>query len=296
MSVGEVAQSGWCRVVQGEFYVSKLSNHPIGAPKNLPAYLVKNKAIVTLQSGTHGPFDDNLCFFRCLAAHYGKDPKQLETATKKLLRQYLKAAELTERDFCGVALEDLADIENYFNDEEDNDTLFAELVRRPLTRYKNTMYLNLYEDHFSYIKDFKKYAKSYGCPTCGRKFKRAYDLRYHQTKCTGAVKFVYPGGAYNRRQTIFEQLDDVGIHVNPEDRFYPYRATYDIECLLKPLSDQNTDKMTWEAVHELFTTPKCFVSEGDPATVADEMLEYLQEMSEVAYEGLKELLPTSFNR
>ncbi|XP_078694703.1 uncharacterized protein LOC144923755 [Branchiostoma floridae x Branchiostoma belcheri] len=295
-----------------EFYVSKLSNHPIGAPKNLPAYLVKNKAIVTLQSGTHGPFEDNLCFFRCLAAHYGKDPKQLETATKKLLRQYLKAAELTERDFCGVALEDLADIEKLFqvnvyvyslrlSDEEDeeNDTLFAELVRRPLTRYKNTMYLNLYEDHFSYIKDFKKYAKSYGCPTCGRKFKRAYDLRYHQTKCTGAVKFVYPGGAYNRRQTIFEQLDDVGIHVNPEDRFYPYRATYDIECLLKPLSDQNTDKMTWEAVHELlsvsvcsnvpgFTTPKCFVSEGDPATVADEMLEYLQEMSEVAYEGLKE--------
>ncbi|KAI8519518.1 hypothetical protein Bbelb_027750 [Branchiostoma belcheri] len=220
-----------------EFYVSKLSNHPIGAPKNLPAYLVHNKAIVTLQSGTNGPFDDNLCFFRCLAAHYGKDPKQLETATKELLKQYLEAADLTERDFCGVSLEDVADIEKLFqvnvyvysfqpSDEEDegNDTPFAELVRRPLTRYKNTMYLNLYEDHFSYIQDFKKYAKSYGCPTCGRKFKRAYNLRYHQTKCTGAVKYVYPGGAYNRRQTIFEQLDDVGIHVDPKDRFYPYRT------------------------------------------------------------------------
>ncbi|XP_019614616.1 PREDICTED: uncharacterized protein LOC109462504 [Branchiostoma belcheri] len=295
-----------------EFYVSKLGDHPIGAPKTLPAYIVKNKAINVLQSGMHGPFDDNLCFFRCLAAHYGKDPKRLETATKELLKQYLEAADLTEKDFCGVALGDLADIEKLFqvnvyvyslrlSDEEDeeNDTLFAELIRRPLTRYKNTMYLNLYEDHFSYIKDFKTYAKSYGCPTCGRKFKRAYNLRYHQTKCTGAVKYVYPGGAYNRRQTIFEQLDDVGIHVDPKDRFYPYRATYDIECLLKPLSDQNTDKMSWEAVHELlsvsvcsnvpgFTTPKCFVSEGDPSAVADEMLEYLQEMSEAAYEGLKE--------
>ncbi|XP_019633364.1 PREDICTED: uncharacterized protein LOC109476787 [Branchiostoma belcheri] len=160
------------------------------------------------------------------------------------------------------------------------------------------MYLNLYEDHFSYIRDFKKYAKSYGCPTCGRKFKRAYNLRYHKTSCTGAVKFDYPRRAYNGRQTIFEQLDDVGIHVNREDRFYPYRATYDIECLLKPLSDQNTDKMTWEAVHELlsvsvcsnvpgFTTPKCFVSEGDPAVVANKMLEYLQKMSEAAYEELK---------
>ncbi|KAI8495466.1 hypothetical protein Bbelb_269210 [Branchiostoma belcheri] len=295
-----------------EFYISKLGNHPIGAPKTLPAYIVHNKAIVALQSGMHGPFDDNLCFFRCLASHYGKDPKSLETATKDLFRQYLEAADLTEKDFYGVSLEDLADIEKLFqvdiyvyslriSDQEDegDDATFAQLVRRPLTRYKNTMYLNLYEDHFSYIKDFKKYAKSYGCPSCGRKFKRAYHLKTHQTNCIGAIQHDYPGGAYNGRQTVFEQLDDVGIHVDPEDRYYPYRATYDIECYFKPLSDQNTDKMTWVAVHELmsvsvcsnvpgFMTPKCFVSEGDPAAVADKMLEYLQEMSEAAYEDLTE--------
>ncbi|XP_019633286.1 PREDICTED: uncharacterized protein LOC109476724, partial [Branchiostoma belcheri] len=125
-----------------EFYVSKLGNHPIGAPMNLPAYLVNNKAIVTLQSGTNGPFDDNLCFFRCLAAHYGKNPKQLERPTKILLKQYMEARDMAEKDFCGVSLEDLADIEKLFqvnvyvyslrpNDEEDekNDTPFAELVR-----------------------------------------------------------------------------------------------------------------------------------------------------------------------
>ncbi|XP_066265252.1 uncharacterized protein [Branchiostoma lanceolatum] len=161
------------------------------------------------------------------------------------------------------------------------------------------MYLNLYEDHFSYIKDFKKYAKSYGCTLCGRKFNRAYNLKVHQSNCTGAIKYVYPGGAYNRRQTIFEQLDDVGIRVNPDDRFYPYRATYDIECLLKPISGQSTDKMTWEAVHELlsvsvcsnvpgFTKPKCFVSEGNPAIVADKMLNYLQQISDAAYDKLKQ--------
>ncbi|XP_078677627.1 uncharacterized protein LOC144914071 [Branchiostoma floridae x Branchiostoma belcheri] len=79
-----------------EFYVSKLGNHPIGAPKNLPAYLVNNKAINALQSGMHGPYEDNLCFFRCLALQYGKDRKQLETVTKELLKQYLEAADLTE--------------------------------------------------------------------------------------------------------------------------------------------------------------------------------------------------------
>ncbi|XP_066264599.1 uncharacterized protein [Branchiostoma lanceolatum] len=169
------------------------------------------------------------------------------------------------------------------------------------------MYLNLYEDHFSYIGDFAKYAKSYGCPTCGRKFNRAYNLKVHQSNCTGAIKYVYPRGAYNRNQTIFEQLDDVAIRVNPVDRHYPYRATYDIECLLKPISGQSTDKMTWEAVHELlsvsvcsnvpgFTTPKCFVSEGDPAVVADKMLKYLRQISDAAYEELKGRFAGVFER
>ncbi|XP_066285616.1 uncharacterized protein [Branchiostoma lanceolatum] len=173
------------------------------------------------------------------------------------------------------------------NDEETNkeNDYFDELIRRPLSRYKETMYLNLYQTHFSYIKDFKKYAKSYACPKCGKKWVDSYKLNRHELTCDGAITYEYPGGAYHLPPTIFKKLKDEGIVVPQEDRYYPFRATYDIECLLKPLEDDGTPKLQWEAVHELlsvsvcsnvrgYTKPRCFVSEGESSVVVKDMIDY----------------------
>ena len=73
------------------FYVSKLFDHPIGARVVLADHILKSKAVVGLGGGSHGPYTDNLCFFRCLAVPRGApDVKALETPTKTYYRQYLQ--------------------------------------------------------------------------------------------------------------------------------------------------------------------------------------------------------------
>ena len=42
----------------------------------------------------------------------------------------------------------------------------AQLVRRSLGKYANTMYINLHETHFSLIHDIKGYSQSYKCSKC----------------------------------------------------------------------------------------------------------------------------------
>jgi hypothetical protein len=39
---------------------------------------------------------------------------------------------------------------------------------------------------------------------------------------------------YHTPQTVFDRLEDENIDVPEEDRYYPYRATYDIELMLQP--------------------------------------------------------------
>jgi hypothetical protein len=66
------------------FYVTKLRDHPIGRSVRLPKYVLENPAIVSLDcSKKIGlPYEDKLCFFRCLALHKGCHPHNLERDTQ----------------------------------------------------------------------------------------------------------------------------------------------------------------------------------------------------------------------
>ena len=48
--------------------------------------------------------------------------------------------------------------------------------------------------------------------------------------CERDVRRVYKGGVYHPTPSVFQSLDDEGIHVVDILRFYPYRATFDFEC------------------------------------------------------------------
>ena len=62
----------------------------------------------------------------------------------------------------------------------------AELVRRSLCKYPETMYLNLHETHFSFIQDVRMYCHSYRCRKCGESlWNKASMLRRHERTCTG---------------------------------------------------------------------------------------------------------------
>ena len=62
------------------WFVWKLRDHPIGRGSHLPGYIAENHGIAPLDRNrqTGKPYQDNLCFFRCLALHNGCHTKNLE--------------------------------------------------------------------------------------------------------------------------------------------------------------------------------------------------------------------------
>ena len=289
------------------FYVNKIQDHVIGSKVILPSYVKNNRAIIGLVAGSNGPYQDNLCLFRCLAVHAGVPVTDVETPAKTYFNQYLTHMKLEADRFEGVAMENLHDIENLFHininvyelkENEEGDDIIAELVRRSPYSYEDTVYLNLYRNHYSYIKDLDQYSHSFACQKCSKLWSSPWMLHRHERTCEANVQYRFPGGVYHTPQTVFEKLDDAGIEVNEEDRFYPYRATYDIEVMLKDTDRPNTDKIEWTNQHvplsisicsniEGFETPICLVSDGNPDQLASKAVQYLNQLSTRAYQLLR---------
>ena len=198
------------------WFVWKIREHPIGRGKNLPANIAENRGIDALEndSNTGKPYEDHLCFFRCLALHNGCHTKNLERDTKYYYEQYREAG-LGKKKFHGVKLSELDDLEKLFevniqvyrlapiqthsedeDDEEHRADITATLLRRSLRKHESTLYLNLYENHFSYIKDLARYSKSFCCSRCGKYWKRAHNLRQHEKigPVTGKSSSSIPAG------------------------------------------------------------------------------------------------------
>ena len=127
----------------------------------------------------------------------------------------------------------------------------AQLVRRSLGKHDNTMYVNLYESHFSYIQDMKSYSHSYMCSKCeASMWKYPSKLEKHELTCESGVRHVYNGGVYHTTPSIFQRLDDEGITVPEALRFYPFRATFDFECFFDSKNlPADSDRVQWIARH-----------------------------------------------
>ena len=215
-AVAQRPNSDWVceHVTNATFFLNRIVDHPIGCVGiNLPDYVKKNKATVGLEKDEHGAiYNDNLCLFRCLALHLGREAAAL----------YPEYTDTSVHDFAGVTLDDLHKVESKFKTnvvvyqlvEIDNGKTMAELVRRSPAQYQETMYLNLYEAHFSYIKDIRMYSHSYKCSKCEQAlWKCPYDLHRHELTCEAGVNQIYKGGVYRPPSSIFERLDDEGIIV-----------------------------------------------------------------------------------
>ena len=161
------------------------------------------------------------------------------------------------------------------------------------------MYLNVYEAHFSYIKDIRMYSHSYKCSKCEQAlWKCPYDLHRHELTCEAGVNRIYKGGVYRPPASIFERLDDEGIIASPVLRYFPYRATFDFECYF---SDErlpvNSDKLQWSARHVPLSVSvasnvpgyepaQCYVTDGDSDKLVADMMDHLTAISDAAYESL----------
>ena len=275
-------------------YINKIYEHPIGSRVILPDYLVKNKSVIGLvyDNRTGKAYEDNLCVFRCIALAMGYTVKNFVTIVQSLYRKYHKS----DKEFAGVKLSDLSKLEKLYqiniNVWQIDETGTAELLRRSDAVYTDTANVNMYENHFSYIKNLDLYCKSYKCNVCDQLWKDAGQLHRHQATCTLGVRHEFTGGVYHTPKTIWEELEEVGIDV--AERFYPYRATYDIEVYFnKEDLPTASEKNTWIARHNLlsisvasnvpgYEDPVCYVTDGESSKVVDAMLERLENISETA--------------
>ena len=308
-AVAQRPNSDWVceHVTNATFFFNRIVDHPIGCVGiNLPDYVKNNKAIIGLEKDRYRmtTYNDNLCLFRCLALHQGCDVRHLEATVSTL---YAKYSHKDVHDFAGVTIDDLSKIEATFGVNvvvyklvpTGNDKTKAEIVRRSLCSYAQTMYLNLYEAHFSYIKDIRMYSHSYKCSKCEQAlWKTPYDLHRHERTCEAGVNRKYKGGVYHPPPSVFERLDDEGIVVEKMLRYYPYRATFDFESYF---SDErlpaNSDKLQWSARHIPLSVsvasnvpgheaPCCFITDGDSEKLVADMMRHLHTISDAAYESL----------
>ncbi|WAR06800.1 hypothetical protein MAR_016758 [Mya arenaria] len=148
---------------------------------------------------------------------------------------------------------------------------FARSVYKSRGQHATTMYVNVYEIIFRTFRDFNMYAQKYQCKTCVRHFKRPFNLRRHEKICTNRTKFVYPGGFYRARESIFEQLDQYEICVPDEDRTFPWYVCYDFEALLQRVNDCPTEYLQWTQKHVPISVSICSNVEGhtEPVCLID---------------------------
>ena len=308
-AVAQRPNSDWvCELVtNATFFVNKIVKHPIGCVGvTLPDYLKHNKAVVGLAKDEHGAtYNDNLCLFRCLALHQGCDVRRLETTVVTL---YAKYTDTLVHDFAGVPLDELDKVETKFKTnvcvyqlvEIADGKTTAELVRRSLGHYADTMFVNLHESHFSYIRDMKSYSHSYKCSKCENSlWKYPSLLKRHESTCEGGIRRVYKGGVYRPPASIFERLDDEGITVPEALRFYPFRATFDFECFFdRDNVPADSDKVHWIARHVPLSVSlasnvpglepaQCYVTDGDSDKLVADMMSHLHAVSDAAFESLK---------
>ena len=295
-AVAQRPNSDWvCELVtNATFFLNKIVDHPIGCVGvNLPTYVKNNKSIIGLETDSHGViYIDNLCLFRCLGLHLGRDVTTL----------YEEYTDQPVWKFEGVVIDELPKVESMF---EVNIVVYnlreesAQLVRRSLGHYADTMFVNLHESHFSYIRDIKAYSHSYKCSKCEDSlWKYPAWLERHELTCEAGVRRVYGGGVYHTTPSVFQRLDDEGITVVDTLRFYPYRATFDFECFFdRENLPTDSDRVQWIARHIPLSVSlasnvpghepaQCYVTDGDSDKLVADMMDHLTAISDAAYESL----------
>lgn len=106
---------------------------------------------------------------------------------------------------------------------------YAICIRESLGRFRKKIFLNLHQQHFSLIVRPQTFADKFECSKCKMCFEhRSWWLR-HTRQCKGSITYKFVQGAEMPPASLFEKLDDIGISVPQNKRFYPYRICYDNE-------------------------------------------------------------------
>lgn len=106
------------------------------------------------------------------------------------------------------------------------------------------------------------------------------------------------GGFYSTTDTVFDKLEQHGISVNANERFYEWFLVYDFESMLVPNNSQSSVNLQYTEQHvpislsvcsnvDDHTEPRCIVKSNVDSLV-EKMLDYMLTIARKAAELTKE--------
>ena len=257
---------------------------------DFPEYLIRNKHVLCLLTDrkTGERFDDNLCFFRCLAIARDCEcsrtcvcVKAKKRTVEELFDRYRDETGVTTETFAGIDERDLLDLERIFDISITVFELKADGASDVVwnsgqsSRDRLKVNLNVYANHFCYVRDVEKFCRSFKCQSCDAFFTRAGDVKRHSCDVERVTDFTYASGVFGPSPRVWELVErETDIRVPSELKSYPYWMTYDIEAvLLKENLPDGTATTSFLNEHQLvsvslcsnvpgFTEPVCFVRES----------------------------------
>ena len=194
-------------------------------------------------------------------AKFGKNYHNCNQKAKELFNQYCEHFQVNSQDFKGVELIDFPQLETFYEIQlfvmflkQDGS---AETIYLSQASFPTKIYLNLYQNHLSLITDIKMYSKQYVCSKCDKVSTRMSNHLRHQIKCDANVKYVFPGGVYKNKLSVFEELEEMGVRVWEEDKYEKWFAWYDFEAYQPDFRDgidqveeyESEEGTSWNKVH-----------------------------------------------
>ena len=273
----------------------------------LPNALIRNKSVKCFLSDSNSkPYHDNLCLFRAIAFDlHGSE--NLSNNSLLYFTSFLSESGQDAIDFPGVSPEEIPLVEkitsvnlnmySLYYDEEG--LLLGELSRRSAGLFGKGLSLVQYNNHVCWVSNINTLLKNFRCHNCDKYFTKSSLLDRHLLSCDDKVKHTYPNGPYELRETIFEKLEGINIHVETERRLFQNLAVFDFEALAVPLGNNisNQENTTWIARHVpisvAISSNLCdqpiFICCSDPRELVSRFVDELRKLSEKSATQYREL-------
>ena len=198
-----------------------LDRQPLTGTGPLPDWLrnladaARGQAMVALDS-----YRDNLCLWRCIAAHKGARPDRSTKAAQGLAKSFFKLRNMPTN--CSkTSLDELEKVEMHLNKgtafsgwlgirvyvpERVGNEVVWHLTRNPAAQLKNIMTIGVFNEHAFLIKDITKLAKTYACVHCNARFTQSNNLQRHTERCAqGKTVIDCPGEKVEAPATAYEK-------------------------------------------------------------------------------------------
>ena len=130
-------------------------------------------------------------------------------------------------------------------------------------------------------------------------------LKQHEPRCDGTVEYAFPGGLYKNKLYIFEELEEMGVQVQEEDKYEKWFACFDFEVYQRDFREgldqveeiECEEGTSWNKVHvpvsfsvgcNLEGVKTKHVSSKDPEELTAKLVGTLFEMADKKYRAAVE--------